>query len=173
MRLFSLLFFIIFIIIGCGYKPSAHYSKNEITGKVFVKSQINIENHSNSIIIKDVMNEMVINKFNSILVDKESEADTLILVKILSVNHSAISTDKDGYTQSYRTTVFISVSYKENTPSSSYQVLKLSNYYDYTVDSNSILTIQNKLDATRIATTNALSNLFSKIAIKTFRNYNK
>ena len=59
------LFLIVVFFIGCGYKPSSYYSKNEIGGFVYVNVAIDINNAQNSVLIKDAMNEMVINQFHA------------------------------------------------------------------------------------------------------------
>ena len=169
MKLYTLYFLIVFLFIGCGYKPSSYYAKKEITGKVHISSSIDIENSENSVIIKDTMNEMIINQFNATLTNDKNLANTLVIVKLSGVSHQALSTDNDGYTNSYRTIVSITVSYKKNLPKEKYKVLNVSNYYDYTVDADSLITDQKKLEATRLASANALSDLFSKIAINSFK----
>ena len=173
MRIYTLLFLIFFTFVGCGYKPSSYYAKNEISGKVYITSSIDIENSQNSIVIKDTMNEMIINQFNATLTNDKNLANTLVIVELSGVSHSALSTDNDGYTSSYRTTVTIKVSYKKNLPKEIYKVLSVSNYYDYTVDADSLITDQKKLEATRFASTNALSDLFSKIAVNSFQKIEK
>ncbi len=168
MKIYSLFFILVFLISGCGYKPSSYYAKHEIEGKVFVDSQINIQSSENSIIIKDAMNDMVINRFNGTLVNNPSDADTIILVALTSAKNSAISTDNDGYAKAYRMTVSINVQYKKAQSNKGYKSITVSDYYDYSVDADSVVTDRKKEEAKRLASTNALSDLFSKIAIESF-----
>ena len=167
MKNFVYLFLITLLFLGCGYKPSSHYAKTAIEGKVYVNLTIDIENTQNSIFVKDAMNEMILNQFNASLTHDRKEADTYVLVALSSVSHTSISTDDDGYAKSYRTTVNINVSYnKVNEP---VKTVSVSDYYDYTVDSDSVITDQKKKVAVKIASTKALSNIFSKIAIKSIQ----
>jgi hypothetical protein len=165
-------FILVFLVTGCGYKATSNYAKNEITGKIFVISSIDIENSQNSIIIKDTINEMILNKFNATLTSNKSIADTIIVIKLSGISHQALSTDNEGYTDLYRTSVDISVKYKNNNIDTSYKSLSLSNYYDYTVNSDSLVTEQKKLEAIRLASSTALSDIFSKIAVNSFRKKN-
>jgi hypothetical protein len=72
-----------------------------------------------------------------------------------------------GYAKVYRQTVKIKIDYhKLNGKIKSFT---LSNYYDYTVDSDSSITQTKKDEAIKIATTKALSDIFSKIAVDSFR----
>ena len=178
MKLYTIYFAIFILFVGCGYKPTTYYTSNEIVGKVFVDSKINIESSENSIIIKDAMNEMVINRFNGTLVNSESQADTVVIVTLVSASNSAISTDDYGYAKVYRMTVKINVQYKKTASSKGYKSITVSNYYDYSVVVNDILnteivdsvvTDRKKEEAKKLASINALSDIFSKIAVKSFQ----
>lgn len=160
-----LLSFFIFLFIGCGYKPSSYYAKNVITGKVYVELKVDIHNAQNAVYVKDAMNEMILHQLKASLTDDKSIADTLVTVSLSSVTHSGISTNSNGYTNSYRTTVIISIIYQKR--DEDIKSLSVSDYYDYTVDTDSGITDQKKNTAVKIASTKALSNIFSKIAINT------
>ena len=161
----TIVFFILFV--GCDYKPSSHYAKNTISGDVYVDIKIDIDNAQNSVLIKDAMNEMVINQFHSTLTNDKAKADTIVNIALSSVSHTAISSDNEGYAKTYRTSVSITVDYKkQNTPNVS---IKVSNYYDYSVDADSTLTEQKKQEAVKIAAIKAISDIFSKIAIATLK----
>jgi len=114
---------------------------------------------------------MVLNEFNASLINNKKEADTFILVELESVSHTSISTGDDGYTKSYRTTVSIKMSYHKK--NKKIKIVSVSDYYDYTVDSDSVITDQKKKVAVKIASTKALSNIFSKIAIKSIQTRDK
>ena len=159
--------FIVLVFIGCGYKPSSYYAKNAITGNVYVELKVDINNAQNSVNVKDAMNEMVLNQFKASLSNDKNTADTLVTVELSSVSHTVISSDTDGYAQSYRTTVNISVRYQKK--DAEVKSLSVSNYYDYSVDTDSVITDQKKNIAVKIAATKALSNIFSKIAINSMK----
>ena len=155
---------VIFIIYGCGYKPSSYYAKNSIKGLVYVNLKIDIKNTNNSVFIKDAMNDMIIHKFHSSLTSDKDKADSLVFVELSKVSHSTLVSDDEGYAKNYRTTVTIKVTYNlKNKPSTT---LTLSNYYDYSVENSSVLTDEKKQEAVKIAASKALQDMFSKIAIK-------
>jgi hypothetical protein len=155
---------IVFVLItGCGYKPSSYYAKKAISGDVYVDLVVDIANAQNSVYVKDAMNEMILNQFEANLTNKKQNADTFVTVALSSVSHSVMSTDDDGYAQSYRTTVNIRVTY--NKKGDKPKTISVSNYYDYSVDSTSVITEQKKNTAVKTASTKALSDIFSKIAI--------
>ncbi|MGB5868106.1 MAG: LPS assembly lipoprotein LptE [Arcobacteraceae bacterium] len=167
MKVLVSLFLIVGLFIGCGYKPSSYYARDAITGDVYVVLNVDIENSENSVYVKDAMNEMIINQFKTSITDDKAKADTVVTVALSSVSHTAMSTDADGYAQSYRTTVNIVVSYQKNGEKS--KSVSVSNYYDYSVDTDSIITDQKKKVAVKIASTKALSDIFSKIAINSMK----
>jgi hypothetical protein len=154
-------------VTGCGYKPTSYYAKNTISGKVYVDVKININNAKNTVFIKDAMNEMVVNQFGGILINDKTKADTIVDVALSKVSYKAISSDNEGYVKTYRTTVDIVVNYKQinYSPVS----IKVSNYYDYSIDTDSSITEQKKQESVKIAATKALSDMFSKIAIDNLR----
>ena len=154
---------------GCGYKPTSYYVKNEIKGKVYIESKIDIKNSDNSILIRDIISELVISKFDASIVAQKDRADVIITAILNSVTHKGLETSQDGYTVLYRATVSINISYKENKINSKVKTITVSNYYDYAVDNDSIVSNEKKLEAVRIASSKALTDIFSKIAIKTFQ----
>lgn len=158
---------VIGLFIGCGYKPASYYARDAITGNVYVKLNVDIENSENSIYVKDAVNEMIINQFKTFLTDDKEKAQTFVTVGLSSVSHAVMSTDDDGYAQSYRTTVKIIFTYSKK--DEEMKTITVSNYYDYSVDPDSVISDQKKNIAVKIASTKALSDIFSKIAINTMR----
>ncbi len=167
MKLLISSFLIISFFIGCGYKPSSYYAKNAITGNVYVELKVDINNAKNSVYVKDAMNDMVLNQFKASLTNDKSTADTLVTLGLSSVSNIALSTDSNGYTNSYRTRVNILVTYQKR--DEEIRSLSVSDYYDYAVDTDSSITDLKKNTAVKFAATKALSSLFSKIAINTMK----
>ncbi|MEA2049960.1 MAG: LPS assembly lipoprotein LptE [Campylobacterota bacterium] len=152
-------------IVGCGYKPSSYYAKEAISGNVYIDRSIDIENSSNSILLTDVLNELIISKFDAKLVSTKKEADTIIVATLNSVSHTGLQTSSDGYGTLYRANVSITVSYTKNKQTKS---ITVSNYYDYSIGDDSVVSSETKLEAVSLASSKALTDLFSKIAIQTF-----
>ena len=116
MKKLILIFLSIYMFVGCaGYKPSSYYTKREIAQTVFVNLNVNINNSSNSVLIKDALNEMIVARFGSKLVSNKEDAKTIINLSLSSVSLLAIQYDKDGYVNTYRASVSIKVSYQVGT----------------------------------------------------------
>ncbi len=157
-----------FILSGCGYKPTSHYAKNEISGKVFVKLKVDIKNATNSVLAKDAVNEMVIGQFGAKLVNDETKANTVVNVSLGSVVYTTLKSDTQGFAQLYRTTVKVNLNYinKQNKLKRSVSV---TGSYDYTVDDDSSVTDAKKEESVKIAATKALNDIFSQIAVQSFK----
>jgi len=163
------LFILIFILVGCGYKPSSYYAKQELNSKVYIDTTIDIKNSEGSILTKDIINNIVLGKFNSIIVDEKSKADFLLLVYLQNVDTKSLQTDDQGYVLVKRVTVSINVEYRKNITHSQKTIITTTSYSDYLVSDDSIITEKNKVYAITNAVSKSLSNIFSKIAIENFR----
>lgn len=165
MKKLLLIFISLFLLAGCGYKPSSYYVKQEIADTVFVNLNVNIDNASNSVLIKDAMNEMVVSRFGSKLVSTKTQAKTIINLSLSSVSISEIQYDVQGYVKVYRASVTINVNYKTAGISRN---ITVSDYYDFSVDSEATVSDAKKEEAIKIAASKALEEVLSKIAIQSF-----
>ncbi len=169
MKISILILLFVLLFQGCGYKPTSYYAKDKIKGTVYVDTKIDIENSQNSILVKDATNNILLNQFKATIVDEKEKADMLIFTELISVDIKALQTDNYGYSLVYRATTTIAITYSKNSLDSVKNKIIISNYYDYIISNDSLTTEQNKLNAIKIASEKALSNLFSKIAINSFK----
>ena len=169
MRFTSLFFIILFLVVGCGYKPSSYYAKKELNSNIYIDTKIDIKNSEGSVLTKDIMNNIVLGKLNANIVDDKSKADFLLLVYLKNVDTKSLQTDNQGYVLVKRVTVTINVEYRKNITHSQKTTITTTNYADYLVSDDSIVTEKYKIDAITSAVSKSLSNIFSKIAIESFR----
>ncbi len=158
------------VFVSCGYKPGSTYAKNEIKGKVFVDLKVNIEDPKNSVLIKDAMNELLVHKLDSKLVSKKELADTIVIVSLNSTSFGALQYDNDGYVKLYKATSSVSVNYSNDDISRSFSV---SGTYDFSIDSGGTISDTKRFEAIKIASTKALDEVISKIAILSFKKPDK
>lgn len=163
--LFCFVFFALFIT-GCGYKPSSHYAKDKIQGKVYVDVSVNLEDPKNSVLVKDAMNEIVVNRFGRQLVNSKALADTVLVVTLNSVSMSELQKDELGYVNLYRANVNITVSYKGTGGEGSVNV---SGNNDFSVTAGSTISDAKRFESIKLASTKALEEIVSKFAIESFR----
>ena len=162
-------FFISFSFLGCaGYKPSTHYAKDEISGKVFVKVSIDLEDPKNSVLIKDSINQLLIQKLDAEIVNKESLADTVMNVAVNTVNLQTLQYDKTGYNKLYRAVVVIDISYfkKSEDKRKSFSV---DGEYDFSVDNATTINDTQRYNAIQKASEKAMEEVLSKIAVQSFK----
>ena len=167
--LFVLLFSLVFLFVGCGYKPTSYYAKKELSGKIFVRLFVDLKDPSNAVLVKDAMNQLITLKLDSKLVHKESLADIIMSVKINSVSMNVIQYDEDGYNQVYKATVNILVSYykKETKVKKTFTV---SGEYNFSIDDDDdSITDTKRYEAIKEASDDALDEVISKIAISSFK----
>ncbi|MCG3696120.1 LPS assembly lipoprotein LptE [Aliarcobacter butzleri] len=157
-----------FLFVACGYKPSTYYAKKEMEGNVYVKLDVSLVDPRNSVLVKDAVTKILIQKLDSNLVDKEKDADVVMNLGISSVNLSALQYDAKGYNKLYKAEVFIKVDYyrKENGIKKSFTV---DGEYDFAVDIGGTITDANRYDAITKASDQAVSEIVSRIAVQSFK----
>ncbi|MCG3715670.1 LPS assembly lipoprotein LptE [Aliarcobacter butzleri] len=157
-----------FLFVACGYKPSTYYAKKEMEGNVYVKLDVSLVDPRNSVLVKDAVTKILIQKLDSNLVDKEKDADVVMNLGISSVNLSALQYDAKGYNKLYKAQVFIRVDYyrKENGIKKSFTV---DGEYDFAVDIGGTITDANRYDAITKASDQAVSEIVSRIAVQSFK----
>jgi len=175
MNIFRKVLFVLFaftltsvIFTGCGYKPTTHYAKKELSGKVFVKLFVDLKDPQNSVLIKDAMNQLLVHKLDSKLVYDEALADTIMNIKINSVSMTALQYDADGYNNLYRATVNINVKYNKKIEKTS-RNFTVSGENDFSLGSSTTITDTKRYEAIKSASDDALDEVLSKIAIQSFK----
>lgn len=156
---------------GCGYKPLTHYAKKELSGNVFVKLFVDLEDPKNAVIIKDNVNKILAQKIGSKLVHDENLADTIMFLKIDSVKMKTLLYDKDGYNKLYKAVLNVSVKYtkKETKETKSFMV---TGEHNFSVDSESRdaeINDAKRFEAIKKASDDALEEVLSKIAVASFK----
>lgn len=165
MKAIYLLIFLLFA--GCSYKPSSHYAKKELEGNVFVKLFIDIKDPQNAVLIKDSLNELILQKLDSKLVHDESYANTIMSIKLNSVSMTELQYDELGFNKLYRATVGILVSYtkKDTGVTKSFTV---SGEHNFSIDDGTTITGTKRFEAIKEASDDALDEVLSKIAVSSF-----
>ncbi len=155
--------FLLLLLTSCGYKPTSIYTKKVLGNKIYASVEVSLEDPENSVLIRDAVNEAIINKFRAELVPK-TEATSKLFVKLNSVSFSPLEYDRNGYVVAYKTKVILLSRYidrnsKENT-------IRSFGDYDFSIESNSIISDIKRFDAIKRASQKALDVLISQISIK-------
>ena len=169
----TLLFFVFtisiaFFINACGYKPSTYYAKKEMEGNVFVKLDVSLEDPRNSVLVKDAVNKILLQKLDSKIVNDRNRADVIMNLGINSVSITTLQYDEEGYNKLYKAEVVIKVEYfrKDDGIKKSFTV---DGEYDFSIDNGTTLNDSNRFDAISNASTKAVDEILSKIAVASFK----
>lgn len=162
--------FSIFFLSGCGYKPSTTYAKKELGQTIYVNLTVDLEDPKNSVLIKDAMNELIVNKLGRRLVYQKDQAQTVMNIKMNSVSLSELSYSEDGYNKLYKANVSISVNYlNQDKKRRSFSV---SGSYDFSIEDGAIISDTKRFEAIRNASDKALDEVISKMAIQRLKKKN-
>lgn len=162
-------FFVLVLLAGCGYKPSAYYAKRALGNNIYAEVTISRQDPRNSVIIKDAVNEAVVSRFSAKLVSKE-KADTVLKVKINKTSFSPTVYDQYGYVIAYKATVELAFTYESDHKET--EKITAVGEYDFSIESNSVISDSNRFEAIKAAANEALDEFISKVAIKGLRNGN-
>jgi len=154
--------FLILFFIGCGYKPSSVYQKEIVGDKIYTNVNIDIKNPKDSVFLKDAANQAVISTFGGVISSKD-DANTQIILKINSINFSAIDYDNNGYPILYRVTS--SITTKIIDKSNQTHTFKTSGTYDFAISANSVISDNLRHTAIRESLIRALDELAVQISI--------
>ncbi len=153
---------ILILLVGCGYKPTAVYTKNVLGDRIYAYVETSLQDPENSVLIKDAINEAIINKFHSKLSSKES-ATARLRIKLDRVRFVPIDYDKNGYVIAYKTLVNLKTTYVDIKGSK--RVINSSGDYDFNIESNSIISDTKRFNAIKEASQKAIDAFISKISI--------
>jgi hypothetical protein len=154
---------LVLLFSSCGYKPTAIYTKNVLGDKIYADVKISLQDPENSILIKDAINEAIINKFHSKLVSK-NEASSKLDIKLSSVRFQPIEYDSNGYVIAYKTLVRLETTYSDK--SSKKSTISTTGDYDFNIQSLSVISDSKRFNAIKEASQKAIDAFISKISIR-------
>ena len=161
-------FTISFSFLGCGYKPSSYYAKEELSGNVFVNVLVNLEDPKNTVLVKDSINQILIQKLDSQLVTKESLADVVMNLTVNSVQMDVLQYDTSGYNKLYKATINIKIAYFKKSENKR-KSFTLEGEYDFSVDNGTTISDSQRFEAIKAASDKALEEFISKVAVSSHK----
>jgi len=145
---------------GCGYKPSAKYAREILGKKISTSVIISAQDPENTVIIKDAVDEAVIDIFHASLVDKKY-ADTHLEIKISDPSYSPLQYNDNGFIISYRATITLMIKRESKNLTKNYTSV---GNYDFSVVPNAVLTDQERFDAIKFSSIKAISSFVSEVS---------
>jgi len=156
--LFSLIVLVLFV--SCGYKPSSKFARDILGEKVSTSIVISMQDPENTVIIKDAVDEAVIEVFHASLVDKKS-SDSHLVLNISDPVYIPVVYDKDGFVVGYRMSLVLNIVRYKNGKSKRYVT---SGTYDFEVAPNAVVTDKERFDAIRFSAQKAIKSFISQIS---------
>jgi len=138
-----LLLLVSIFIGGCGYSPSAKFSRDTLGEKISTSVIISAQDPQNTVVIKDAVDRAIIEVFQASLVSRE-HSDTHLVLTMSTPRYAPIVYDENGFVIGYRMSVVLKIVKHTNGASKSYTT---KGFYDFSVAPNAIVTDQDRFEA--------------------------
>lgn len=162
MKLFLPLILLVFILLGCGYKPTAKYAKSALGEKVSVAVDIYSMDPINSVIIKDAVLQSLITRFRIVTTERKFSI-THLDVKLKKVTETALEYDINGYVVARRMTVDLKIDRLTKGVKKSYNV---SGLFDVSIEPNATVSDSDRFKAIKAASLKAIDALIVQLALE-------
>jgi len=160
MRFIWLVLFL-FILNGCGYKPSSNYAKSYIGDKIYANVEIFLNDPENAVVLKDALYKAIKTRFHINVAETRGDY-AQVDISLSSLSFIPIQYDTNGYVIFYQTKVVLNTKLKVKDKTKFIQVYGL---YNFPIEPNSILNDQLRYTAIYNSAQKALDSLLAKISI--------
>ena len=162
-RNFPLLVIIaLFVMGGCGYKPSSHYIKNVFDDTVYVDVIVSRAEPENAAYVKDALHRMIIARFGGKVVPK-AQAESVIIASYDGTTFTPIGYDSNGYIVRYSANVRVKFSIK--TTKGVFQ-RSISARVEENISASSTLSSSLRIEAIRVGMAKALDQFLAYVALQ-------
>lgn len=158
----KIVFGIVMLLVGCGYKPLAYYAKEAFGSGVYVEAQINPEYPKAGVNAKDYLNRAILSRLHIDLVDKK-QADTVISVRVSKMEFEIIAEDSQGFGSHYRANLDLQFRYHNLRGQEYVIVTNGSSDYASTSTMTSIAIEKAQLDAINLALQQAIDKFIFRV----------
>lgn len=149
---------------GCGYVPSATFVQKALGESVYVELKVNLPNPENSVELKDLMNKIIIARFQTRVSSKE-EADSIISVEVTKIENTTSAISSSAFTTYYRVNAYVRYTYDNK--KGSIRTFNGYGYYDYNVSlDNPLTTYNNRYYAINQAFTQTVDQFVAQISFE-------
>lgn len=158
--LLTALGFVLLGFAGCGYRPTAHAVKPVVGESICTQIVISMQDPDNTVLLKDALDEAVVNRFRSSLTD-EAHAQTCLVIELKQTDFIPVRYDTNGYIIAYRAIIRLQIDRRSGGKSKSYRT---SGSYLFTIEPNAIISDLVRYDAIRNGAEKALDSFVARIA---------
>ncbi|MEA1982585.1 MAG: hypothetical protein U9N39_03480 [Campylobacterota bacterium] len=145
---------------NCGYKPSAKYVREVLGKKISTSVVVSMEDPQNSVIIKDAVDQAVVDIFHASISDRKY-ADTHLDISTSEPIYVPLQYNDNGFVISYRATINMKITRISKTMKKNYTSL---GNYDFSVVPNAVFTDQERFDAIKFSSIKAISSFVAQVS---------
>lgn len=145
---------------GCGYRPTSHLVRPVLHERVSTEIIISMQDPDNTVLLKDALDEAVVNRFRTSLVDRR-QAQTHLRVILKKVRFLPIQYDVNGYIVAYRAIIPLDIDRTTQDRSRRYHT---QGSYQFSIEPNAIISDQARFDAIRFGAQKALDSFVAQVA---------
>jgi hypothetical protein len=157
---FHLSLLIVLNFLSCGYKPSSKFARNIIGETISTNIIISAQDPENTVIIKDAVDEAIIEVFHASLRDKAS-SDTHLVLSIVTPTYVPIVYDEHGFVIGYRMNITLHIQRYHDGVEKKYHA---NGTYDFAVEPNAIVTDQERFEAIRFSAAKAIRSFVAQVS---------
>ncbi len=121
---------------------------------------ISAQDPENTVIIKDAVDEAIIEVFHASLYDR-ARSDTHLVLSIANPTYTPIVYDNDGFVTGYRMTIILSIVRNHSGVSKRYSA---KGTHDFTVVPNAVVTDQERFEAIRFSAAKAIRSFVAQVS---------
>lgn len=151
----------LFVMGGCGYKPSSHYIKNVFDDTVYVEVIVSRSEPENAAYVKDALNRMIIARFGGKVVPK-AQAESTIIASYNGTTFIPIGYDSNGYITRYRAIVRVKFDIK-TTKTGSFS-RSITGIVEENIGASSTLSSNLRIEAIRSGMARALDQFLAYVS---------
>ncbi len=147
---------IVLFLVGCGYKPSAHYIKNIIDGSVSVEVKVDPKEPENAAYVKDALHQMILTRFKGSIAPK-GKASNHIVASYEGTSFNPVSYE-NGYITRYRAE--IKMDFELITPNGSFKK-DIRSEVEENINASSRLSSALRIEAIKLGMAKALDQFLA------------
>jgi len=155
-----ILFFVMFGVLACGYKPSAKYSRDVVGKRISTDVVISANDPENSVIIKDAVDAAIVKVFHASLTSRAS-SQTHLRLSISKPTYTPIQYNSDGYVIAYRTSIKLDIVRYHSGLSKKYNA---HGTYDFSIRPNAIISDQERFEAIKFSSEKAIKSFLAQVS---------
>jgi hypothetical protein len=145
---------------GCGYKPSAKYAREVLGRKISTSVVISAQDPANTVIIKDSVDQALIEVFHASLT-KRKYSDSHLILAITEPKYTPIQYDSNGFIIAYRATITLGVTRISKDIKKKYTT---KGTYDFSIVPNAVLSDQQRFDAIKYSSLKAIDAFVAQVS---------